>query len=178
LELFSGDIGKGVKFADDPVIRSKFLFIPSLKMAVTLEGVRFRVDGENDFEPKDSQIVKEGLRIFNKIFSANPLLGYGFNFDIYYRFNQIIPLDFLFEKFVYPEPSDKKSLRNMGIQFTLSKNPNLVETYFVKITAPLEIVVHANFHFNNRIIPSEADLQKLFEKKYDEVDLMVNRFKF
>lgn len=179
ISLFEGEKNRGANFVDNPAMRLKVLHIPGTNLSLTLEGNRFRIDDHSQSLPAESILISEGVTAYRKLFSRCKLDGFGFNFDIYFRFDRTIPVDFFFKTIVKERVLENSDLRNFGIQFALER-PSLrrIDTYFLKITAPIEIVVHANYHFNNNELPKPERLQKLFEKSYDEIGNFVSNLNF
>lgn len=175
--LYSGDAGRGAQFIDDPYMRVKFLSVPSLQMVFVLEGERFRVDDESGQEPKKSALVSEALKALPILFPKSKVESFGFNFDVYFRSQNVLPMDHWFSSFYGQEMQGAKVLRNFGLQFMLSDKDGSTETYFFKITAPLEMVVHANFHFDKKL-PDIKKLTSLMEEKYSSIDKLVSGLNF
>jgi hypothetical protein len=179
LSLYQGQVAAGATFADDAVLRTKVLNLPRLKLQIGVELNRLRVDDNSQQEPNETTLVNEALSIYPKLFPQTSLIGLGFNFDIYYQFREFIRLKDFFELFAEPKILEKADLRDLGVQFTLEKEGGKKrETYFLKITAPLEIAVHINHHFATTKIPDQSALQKLFEQCYNESDEIIQNLKF
>ncbi len=169
--LYQGQEAAGAHFIDDPVLRTKILDLPRLKIQVAVEPNRFLVEYTAGEEPRNSRLISEATRIYQQLFAQFPLTSFGFNFDFYYRFSDVIRLKDLLLNFSEPKILEKADLRDLGVQFTLEKEGGKKqETYFIKITAPLEVAVHLNTHFNQKKLPGPEDLQKIFEKCYNEID--------
>jgi hypothetical protein len=176
--LYGGTAAKGSRFLDDPTMRVKFLSVPSLNLKFVLEGTRFRVDDDHSEKPQDSKATKEGMAAAIKLFPGGKLASYGFNFDIYYRFDNAIPMRYFFSSIVDDKALAKKDIRDFGIQFTLEKtSTKQIETYFLKVTGPIELAVHANFHIDSSDMPTAQRLQDIFEKGYEEVDDIIKNLK-
>ena len=74
---------------------------------------------------------------------------------------------------------EKANLLDIGVQFTLEKEEGKRrETYFLKVTAPLEVAVHVNSHFFVSKILEPLDIQELFETCYEEIDDIAYNLKF
>lgn len=176
--LYAGQAAKGTRFLDDPNMRVKFLAVPAMNLNFVLEGTRFRVDDDHSDSPERSEAVKEGVRAAIKLFPSAKLESFGFNYDIYYRFDNVIPINHFFSTMIDEKALAKKDLRNFGIQFTLDKqSTKQSETYFLKVTGPIELMVHCNFHFDSEVMPTAKRLQELFEKNYAEVDDVLKNLK-
>lgn len=184
--FYRGQAAVGARFIDDVVAQTKILTLPALKIKIILERARLRIEDESQEEPQKSTLVKEAFKIFQQLFSQFPLTGFGFNFDIYYRFSEVIRINDLFGYFVGSKILEKNDLRDLGIQFTLEKEGGKkLEQYFIKITAPLEIVAHVNHHFSTPMLPTtsmgqnqDAALQKFFEENYNQTDEVVRNLNF
>lgn len=176
--LYTGESAKGANFIDDPVMRLKVYHLPKLKMTFTLEGARFRVDHDPEDGNLNSAIVPESLNAHRSLFSKCNLESYGFNFDIIYRFDNTLQLNYLFSLIADSSKIlNKQDLTALGVQFTLQK-PGKSETYFLKIVSPLELVAHINYHFNSVQLPDEQKMKELFQKSYEETDEVVKNLKF
>ncbi|MFA6407202.1 MAG: hypothetical protein WCV80_00660 [Candidatus Paceibacterota bacterium] len=176
--LYGGDAARGMRFVDDPVIGAKVLTLPQLKMRAVLEGRRLRIEDESQEEPGISRVILESLRI-NSIFEKNELEAFGFNFDVYYRFNNVIPMKYIFENIFGDKILKKKDLMNFGMQFSLDKGKQgIVDTYFLKITAPLELMVHMNRHFPTKKMPPEKELRAMFVNCYNEIEEVIKDSKW
>ncbi len=70
-------------------------------------------------------------------------------------------------------------VKDFGWQFTLSKQKGRkLETYFFKAVSPIELRVHANFHFSDHEFGSPKDLQEQFEKCYNNINLIFDNLSF
>jgi len=194
LNLYQGQAAAGAAFADDVVLKTKIFDLPRLKLQVSVEPFRLRLDDNSQLEPTETNLIYEAFLIYSKLFSKVPLVGFGFNFDLYYQFRDAILVKELFQQFAEPKILEKADLRHFGLQFTLEKEGGRrQETYFLKVTAPLEMAVHANFHFNTNKLPifppviGQPDeltkdrlvpLQNLFETCYNEIDELIQNLRF
>ena len=177
--LYTGELAKGANFIDDPVMRLKVYHLPKLKMTFTLEGTRFRIDHDAEDGNLNLAVVSEGLNARKNLFSKCSVESFGFNFDIIYRFNNTVQLNYLFGLIVDGgKILGKRDLTALGVQFTLQRPNNRNETYFLKIVSPLELAAHVNYHFNSDLIPDEVKLKELLQKSYDEIDEVVQNLRF
>ncbi len=174
--LYSGDRARGVRFLHDPIIKSKMLVLPEQKLRVVLEGRRLQVADEQGVEPDKSSIPGEIVRIQEALFGKASLAGYGFNFDCYFRFNNVLALKERFTRlFGNAVPLEGADLSALGIQFTLDRG-GVLDTWFFKITAPLEIAVHVNRHFPYHALPTPSALHNDFGACYNGMDELVAHF--
>lgn len=177
--LYQGEAAKGARFIDDPILRTKVLELPQLKLQIAVEPSRLRVEDLSQEEPQQSFLIKEFLNINQQLFSQFSPVGFGFNFDIHYRFSDVIRLQDLFDGLANREILEKADLKDLGVQFTLDKEGGKKqEQYFIKITAPLEIAVHVNHHFPVKKLPDQDVLQKVFEECYEKTDVVIQNLKF
>lgn len=178
--LYTGESAKGANFIDDPVMRLKVYSLPKLKMTFTLEGTRFRIDQDPEDGNLNLATISESLNAYKNLFPKCALESYGFNFDIIYRFDNTLQLNYLFGLLADGgKILAKKDLVNLGVQFTLQKpTSGGSETYFLKIVSPLELSVHANYHFDSGKLPDEPKMKDLFQKNYEEADEVIKNLKF
>lgn len=177
--LYEGEAGSGARFVDDPVIGTKYLHLPKQQLNVTLERTRLRVDDDSKLPPDETRLLKEALYIYNKLFPQGGLAAYGFNFDFFYRFPQVLQADSVFSGFASKEILKKAKLRDMGIQFALEKeNGKLQEVYFLKFTGPIEMAVHYNIHRSAEELPKQQRFEELFKQSYLAPDAVVEQLHF
>lgn len=120
--IFGGEKARGAKFIDDPVIKAKVLILPNASLKLTLENRRLLIDDQAAKEPKESFLIEEASGIIDKLFKNQTLDSFGFNFDVYYRFNNVIPIKNIFEYFFGEKLLKKNDLRDFGFQFTSVDN--------------------------------------------------------
>ncbi|MFA6135860.1 MAG: hypothetical protein WC705_00625 [Candidatus Paceibacterota bacterium] len=175
--LFSGELSKGMNFLDDPVIQSKILRVPQLQLQVVLEGQRLRIEDESSKEPEESILIEKVYEVYSKLFPQKTALsGFGFNFDIYYQFGNVLDIKGAFEK-ISPDglTTMGSDLLDFGWQWTVSyKNAKRMDGYFLKITAPIELKVHYNAHFGDNSLPDKKQMEKIFKESYLQVDKTIN----
>lgn len=176
--LFDSKLTVGAHFIDDPVLQTRILDLPQIKLQVALSPNRLRIEDLSQEEPKESPLIGYALDAYRKLYVHPLLSGFGFNFDIYYRFSEVIRIQDMFSKIADNKILLENDLRDMGIQFTIDKKGVKQETYFIKITAPLEIIVHVNHHFPAQDLPDKNSLQKLYERCYDETDEVIKNLSF
>lgn len=181
LSLFEGADGVGSRFADDPVSQTKFLDVPAKKLRIVLEGTRLRIDDLSEKHPEESNLLELASMIFERIGANCRPIAYGFNFDLYYRFPEMIPAEYLFKMFASEKLlSNQIQLKDLGVQFSLvHPKKEVQEVVFVKITAPLEIAVHFNHHVAVAgKVPEKNKLAQEFKAAYERPDEVVNNLKF
>ncbi|MEW6617532.1 MAG: hypothetical protein AB1333_03910 [Patescibacteria group bacterium] len=172
--LYSGVEAAGARFLDDPIIHAKVLTLPNIQTRITLEENRLRIDDDSGKNPEESRVCEDAFKAREKLFPSSSLEAFGFNFDIQYRFSNVIPLNDFFEKIFNPKIYGEKDLRDFGFQCTLNNSKKgYTDTFFFKIVSPLELSVHLNRHFSSKEIPKEKKIKELFLACYEDVDSMV-----
>jgi hypothetical protein len=117
--------------------------------------------------------------VYSKLFKQVKLTAIGFNFDIMYRFDKIIPSEYLFKHFADEKILKKAKLFDLGLQFALNRDGGKTqEVVFIKIPSELELAVHYNYHFAADELPSEAKLKQIYDKAYLQIDEIVEQLKF
>lgn len=179
--VVSGKEAAGSSFIDDPVMRIKHLSVPNLKMQIVWEGERLRLEDEEAVEPKHSLLAKKTCEAVRKLFPdrSPKIAGFGFNFELYYQFPDMIRMNDLFSAISSQTLDMGGGLKDFGWQWTMiSKDSKRLDGYFLKITAPLELAVHHNAHFVAEELPSEKKLQEIFESAYLSTHKAVESLKF
>lgn len=177
MALYKGADAKGARLVDDPVLPAKVLTLPAIKTRLTVEYPRLRIDDESMLELDKSRLAKDARHAYDALFKKYPLGAWGINMDIYFRTQNLIPLQDLFLPYFGKEALEGADLLDTGIQFTLRRK-KFVEVWFIKVTGPLEIAVHINRHFRDTDFPSEKGLQDALLKCYNETDKMMENFMF
>ncbi|MCX6794415.1 MAG: hypothetical protein NTY31_00215 [Candidatus Falkowbacteria bacterium] len=103
LSLYKGQIAGGANFADDVTLRAKVLDLPRLKIQISVEPYRLRIDNNSQQELGGMMLVKEAIAVYRQLFPKTPLTGFGFNFDIYYQFKEVLMIKNFFARFVEPQ---------------------------------------------------------------------------
>lgn len=169
----------GANFADDSVLRVKILNLPRIKMQVVFESNRIIFESSATEEISEENLIKIATDIHRNFFANFPLTGFGFNFDVFYRFNEAIQLKSFFEKFGGKKILEGSDLRDAGIQFTLDKKGGeKIEQHFVKIISPLEIAIHSNHHFPMSALQKNFGFMEVLQKCYDATDLVAENLEF
>ena len=177
ISLFDSNEMKGTNFADDPVMRIKVFDLPNKKFKYIFENNRLRIEEYAFREPNESKCAEEIHRIISNIYKNIKPLAYGFNYDLIYRFDSVLPQREIMANFINNSMHD--SIKDFGFQYTVSKEKGKnLETYFFKSVSPIEFRVHANFHFNNTEILTGNDLQAQFEKCYTLIDEAIHNLSF
>lgn len=174
--LFSGDIAEGMNFFDNAGIRAKILDVPKLSLSVIFEGRRLRIEDRSQKEFSESVLIENAVKVYNHLFGDKPgaLAGYGFNFDLVYQLKDVVRIHELFGQISPTGIAMGDGLMDLGWQWTISnKNGKKLEGYFVKVSAPMELSVHHNAHYNERILPKAEELKKQMEEDYEKVHMVI-----
>ncbi len=180
MSLFGGEEGKGTQFVDDPFMRMKILDASKLGIQVAWEGRRLRIEDLAAREPETSLLAERAVSVLQKLFPATlpRLESFGFNVEVYYQNSDVIQIQEMFKN-VIPEPFEiGEGLLDFGWQWTKAhKNGRQVDGYFLKVTAPLELVIHHNAHFNESEIPDEKRLINCFSSMYEQTHVVAKSLK-
>lgn len=169
--LYPGDSGRGVQLVDDPMMRMKILDVPKLNLQIAWEGQRLRIEDMKSMEPKESLLVEEAMKVYEKLVFGRGihLEGFGFNFEVFYQTSDVIKIEEHYNGIIVEPLNVGDGLLDFGWQWKIAhKNGKQIDGYFLKITAPLEFVVHHNAHFNAKEIPSLDETKEFFKKSYEK----------
>jgi len=168
--LYPGDASRGVQLVDDPMMRMKVMDVPQLKIQVACEMERLRIEDMQALPPEKSELMELAVRAYEGLNLNNrfSLVGLGFNFEVFYQTAEVIDIGNHYNKLSQPlEVGD--GILDFGWQWTVqTKNGKRVDGYFLKITAPLEFVLHHNAHFNLENLPPLPELKNLFKEAYEK----------
>lgn len=167
--LYSADQVKGSTFNDTPSMATRIFDFPVIGLQWIFEPMKIRLEDKLSRSPKDAKLAHEMKRLLAALYPNSSPNAYGFNYDMIYRIDTVIPIKEIMGSFL--KPSSLEKVKEFGWQYTLVKDKGKrAETYFFKMVSPIEYGVHANFHFNESVLPKNDDLQALFERKYADVD--------
>lgn len=173
--VYRGAEAQGARLTDDAVLGAKVLTLPAIGHKLTLERNRVRFDDETGAEPDKTRLHDDTRKIFDALFSQTSIDSWGFNYDIYFRTRDVIFIQNIFKSYFGEKALDGATLMDTGIQFTLDRR-KYQEVWFLKITAPLEIAAHVNFHFSNKELPTAEVLKKMFIECYNKTDDLMAQF--
>lgn len=174
--LYSGKDTQGSVFSDTPSMATRIFEFPVPGFQLIFEPGRFRLEDKLNRQPKESRLAHEVHRILGALYPGISPTAYGFNYDMIYRMDTVVPIQEIMASFL--KPATLESVKDFGWQYTLSKDKGKrSETYFFKNVSPIEYSVHANFHFNETVLPKSDDLQAAFERRYADADESVNQVK-
>lgn len=168
---------KGSGFSDDQTLGFRLFDLPALKYKYVFEAGRMMVEDTGFRKPEEAGCAKEIYRIWSGLSSHVKPAAYGFNFDLVYRTDAVIPQREILKPFLKERLQD--NVRDFGWQFSLTKDKGrITELYFFKVVSPLEISVHANFHFVGGDIPDAKAFQALMDKCYTDMDEIMSELVF
>ena len=177
MSLFDHNGLKGSNFVDDTAMRLIVFEMPALKFRYVFENKRFRIEETGFRYPEESRCVVEMHRIIESLYKNVPTLAFGFNYDVIYKFDHIIPQREIMGNFIKGDKHDY--IKDFGWQFTLEKEKGKkLETYFFKAVSPIELRVHTNFHFNDKADFRSEEFQNKFEHYYKKIDEVFKDFAF
>ena len=175
--LYTEAQSKGAMFSDNPSTATKVFDFPAAGLQWVFEPGRVRLEDKKHRSPDESKLPAELVRVMEALYAGALPVGYGFNYDMIYRMDTVIPMKDIMGSFLKPESIE--DVRHFGWQYTLSKEKGKrLETYFLKAVSPIELAVHANFHFNDIRLPDADDLQKAFERSYANADGALSHLAF
>lgn len=174
--LYSGKDASGSIFSDTPSLGTRIFEFPVPGFQIIFEPDRLRLEDKSSRQPKESRLALEMQRIITALYPAINPTAFGFNYDIIYRLDTVVPTREIMSGFL--RESLLEEIKDFGWQYTLNKDKGKrAETYFFKVVSPIEYGVHANFHFNRSDLPKSNDLQMMFERSYADVDESINHIK-
>lgn len=175
LSWFTSAEATGARVLDDPYIHTKVITLPVLKIKVVLEPNRLLIYDESQDEHTFDRAAKELLRLYEIGFKGLRLGAVGFNFDVYYHFANVVRINDVFAEIFGKITEQTNDLIDMGWQFSLDADGGKRrETYFFKVTAPLDIATHVNHHLPLNKLPTEKEFLSSCKKSYDRADELVN----
>jgi len=175
--LFKPQDLKGSTFVDDPAMKVKVFGFPEKKLKIIMEEKRLRLEDSSGESPDSSKFGFEAYRLIAELVKGLPLDSWGFNYDVFYRGDQVIPQGEIMKSFV--NDVQQEQIRDFGWQFTLAKPAEkMQESYFFKVISPLEIAVHANYHFTLPVPKSAEELQAQYEKYYSSTEKILQQLSF
>ena len=178
--LYIGDNAKGVQLVDDPMMRMKILDVPQRGLQIAWEAQRLRIDDMRAMEPEESSLVEDAVHAYESLAAPRKVMldAIGLNLEVYYQTRDVIRAQDHFNEISALPLLIGDSLLDFGWQWTVSeKSKKVTNGYFVKVTAPLEFVVHHNAHFAAKELPAKKDLQDLFLATYAKTHAVAGNLK-
>lgn len=145
LGLFKKEQLAGMTLTDDPALQLRIFNFPAAKMKIIFEENRIRFEDETALEP-DLSFASEVFRIYATLLRGINPTAFGFNYDIFYRFDNVLAWRNSMSAFLDEEILD--DVKDFGWQFSLNKTKEQkTESYFLKLISPIELALHTNHHF-------------------------------
>lgn len=167
--LYQGSASKGALFSDNASIATRIFEFPEVGYQLIFEPDKIRLEDKKSRTPDESKLGQEILRIVNALYPQKVPVAYGFNYDILYRTQVVIPMPEIMEHFLKKEVVE--DVKDFGWQYTVAKEKGKhTQTYFFKVVSPIEINMHANFHFNDYLPLRNQLIQNAFERAYKDAD--------
>lgn len=167
---------QGAKYFDDPALGVRAFTLPAENLRVIFERMRLRIEDTASRRVEDLPLGTLLEKLTSALFPKGTFDRHGFNYDVVYRYDQMIPDRKVLSSFVADDMLEDVS--HFGWQFTLSKEKGKRrETYFCKVISPLEIEVLANIEFDKQL-PGGEDAQRAFVASYQESQAMLESIAF
>lgn len=167
--LYNAEQARGSTFSDTPSMMTRVFEFPVVGLQWVFELSKIRLEDKMNRSPKESRLANELHRLLAALYPEKKLQAYGFNYDMIYRIDTVIPVKETMASFL--KSTATEDVKEFGWQYTLVKEKGRrSETYFFKTVSPIEYGVHANFHYNGSELPKSDDLQDAFERKYADAD--------
>jgi len=167
---------KGSNYVDDPVMKVRIFELTSQKLKWMFEPDKVRLDDEAFRRPAESKLADEFVRVTHALGAKKPA-AVGFNFDIIFKTDVVIPMKEIMSNFLGDEEAER--VKDFGWQYSVSRHKGAkTELYFFKAVSPLELGVHVNVQFQGTDIPDGKNLQRLFEECYTDIDKTIVRLSF
>ncbi len=174
--LYTGQESAGARFLDDTALGIRVFSFPALDLRIIFEPTRIRIEATSAKKPNESKLATHMTRIIKEFYPKMPFTRYGFNYDITYQYDVVIPQRHIIGAFFDDETVDRTT--HFGWQATLAKDKGRRrETYFCKVVSPLELRVLSNIEFEQSF-PLTAASQDAFERCYSEAGDIVEHMRF
>lgn len=175
--LYAPEQARGSLYSDNAAMATRVFELPNAGLQLVFEPGRTRVEDKQHRTPTDSKVAAELVRIMGSLAPKASPIAYGFNYDIIYRVDNVIPMRDIMAAFVKTDAVE--DVKTFGWQYTISKEKGKkLRTYFFKAVSPIELSVHANFNFTADALPDAAALQAELEKCYIAADEAVAHLSF
>ena len=172
--LYSEQDSKGSRLLDDPYIKTKVLTLPAIAKKIVFETDRVVVYDQTQNEEQFASATRELQRLNEILYKGYKISALGFNFDFYYRFANVVRINDVFAEIFGVKTARENDLLDMGWQFSLDgMGGKCRETYFIKVTAPLDIAVHINCHFPLEKMLPEKELLDYCKYSYERSDQII-----
>ena len=175
--LYPGEAGKGSMSSDNAAMGVRIFEFPAPGLQWVFERNRVRLEDRASRTPAESQLGPEAIRAMLALYPGVAPTAHGFNYDIIYRMDNVIPVSDIMSSFVGADATE--DIQSFGWQYTLSREKGkYTETYFFKVVSPIEFAVHVNFQTNTPGLPHAKSLQTAFQHSYEAADESLKRLSF
>jgi len=176
LNLFPKEAQVGARYLDDAALGVRVFTFPQIDLRLIFEPSRVRVEATKPKKPEDLPLAEFLSMIVETAYPKMPFPRYGYNYDITYQYDVVIPQNHVIGAFLDKETADKTT--HFGWQFTLSKDKGKrKETYFMKVVSPLELRAMANIEFDQPL-PKGKESQSAFVRGFEEAQKIAEHVNF
>jgi hypothetical protein len=166
----------GARFLDDAALGIRVFTFPANELRLIFEPSRVRVEAMKPKKPDELPLADYLSLLVAELYPNMPFPRYGYNYDITYQYDAVIPQRMVIGAFLDEETADKTT--HFGWQFTLAKEKGKRrETYFMKVASPLELRAMANIEFD-QALPKAKDSQAAFVRCYTEAQGIAEHVNF
>lgn len=176
LALFPKEAQTGARYLDDAALGVRVFTFPNIDLRLIFEPSRVRVEATKPKKPDELPLAEFLSMLVETCYPKMPFPRYGYNYDFSYQYDAVIPQGHIIGAFLDKETSEKTT--HFGWQFTLSKEKGKrKETYFMKVTSPLELRAMANIEFE-QALPKGKESQSAFVRCYTEAQGIAEHVNF
>lgn len=166
----------GARLLDDTALSIRVFAFPELDLQLIFEPTRVRVEALKPKKPEEARLGEYMERIIAALYPKTAFIRYGFNYDIVFQYDAVIPQRNILGAFMKDDAIE--DITHFGWQITAEKEKGKRrDTYFFKEVSPLEIQVLANIEFD-KPLPRGAASQAEFERCYTEAGAITDRLAF
>ncbi len=174
--LFTGEVGKGARLLDDTALHMKVFTFPAMNLQIVFERTRIRFDATTPKKPDELRLGELMAHVAKNLYPEVPFQKLGFNYDIAYQYDVVIPQRQLWERFIAKDALE--DMTHFGFQMSFQKEKGKRrDTYFCKVVSPLELRVLANIELDCAL-PSVDETQVLYTRCYTESQEIVTQLAF
>lgn len=176
LPMFPKEAQAGARYLDDVALGIRVFTFPAIDVRLIFEPSRIRVEAMKPHKPEELPLAEFLSMLVTELYPKMPFPRYGYNYDIAYQYDAVIPQGHVIGAFLDKETADKTT--HFGWQFTLSKEKGKRrETYLMKVVSPLELRVMANIEFEMPV-PKGKESQAAFVRCYTEAQGIAEHVNF
>lgn len=174
--LYAGSESQGARLLDDTALGVRVFSFPAIDLRIIFEPTRIRLEATKPHKPEELALGEHMDRIVSGLYPKIPFTRYGFNYDLAYQYDAVIPQRHIMQAFMDEETVERAT--HFGWQCTLAKDKGKRrETYFFKVVSPLELRVLANIEFDSAL-PRGKETQAAFVRCYTEAQGIAEHLTF